>query len=133
MTKLMDITFGDWLLARMRERSLSQSEFSRRAGLTRQAISYYTTGKSKQPDEFALQKIAAALQVPPEEVYRAAGIPLSKTSENPIIKQITYLTSDLPEAEQKDILEFVKLRRRLAEERGTYETKRTAKKSPATK
>lgn len=129
----MDIIFGDWLLAQMKAQKLSQSEFARRAGLTRQAISYYTTGKSKQPDEFALQKIAAALKIPPEEVYRAAGIPLSKSTENKIISQITHLALDLPEAEQQDILEFVKLRHRLAEERGTYETRRTPKKSPATK
>lgn len=129
----MDTSFGDWLLEKMRDRKLSQSEFARLAGLTRQAISYYTTGKSKQPDEFALQKIASALKIPPEEVYRAAGIPLSQPAENSLIKQITYLTSDLPESEQQDILEFVKLRHRLAEERGTYETKRPKKTASSTK
>lgn len=129
----MDIPFADWLLEQMRTRKLSQSEFARRASLTRQAISYYTTGKSKQPDEFALRKIAAALQIPPEEVYRAAGIPLSQSVQNPIVNQITYLTSHLPESEQQDILEFVKLRHRLAEERGTYETKRTKKPAHSTK
>lgn len=129
----MDINFSEWLLQQMRERDLSQSDFSRLTGLTRQAISYYTTGKSKQPDEFALQKIAIALQLPPEEVYRAAGIPLSKSEENKLIKQIAHLTKELPESEQKGILEFVKLRHRLSEERPSYETKRTRKRTPSTK
>lgn len=71
--------------------------------------------------------IAEALKIPIIEVYRVSGILPPEPDESPLINQISFLISNLPEAEQQDILEFVKLRHRLAEERGTYEPKRTKK------
>jgi transcriptional regulator with XRE-family HTH domain len=129
----MDIKFSDWLLEQLNERGWSQSELSHLTGLTRQAISYYLSGKSKQPDEFALQKIAKAFKLPPEDVYRAAGIPLSQSTETKVIRQITHLANQLPPEEQQGILEFVKLRLRLSEDRANYETRRPAKQTRSTK
>lgn len=133
MSEPMDIKFSDWLLEQLKERGWSQSELSHITGLTRQAISYYLSGKSKQPDEFALQKIAKALKLPPEEVYRAAGIPLSQPQETKLIRQITHLTNQLPPEEQQGILEFVKLRLRLSEDRGNHETKRSERETRSPK
>ena len=129
----MDIDFSDWLLEKMREHDWSQSDLSRATGLTRQSISYYISGKSKQPDEFALQKIAKALSLPIAEVYRAAGTLPPEPVETKLIRQITHLTTQLPPEEQQGILEFIKLRLRLSEERGKYETRKPAKQSGTSK
>lgn len=91
MTIAMDITFSEWLTKKMSDMGFTQAAFSRATGLTRQAISYYLSGKSKQPDEFALQKIAKALNLPPEEVYRAAGIPLSPPEPDETLYRIEHL------------------------------------------
>lgn len=124
--------FPEWLKKELESRGLSQSELARSAGVTRAAINGILTG-ARGPGTDLCNGIARALKIPPEEVYRAAGLLPPAPKENPIVKQITYLTSNLPEAEQQDILEFIKLRHRLAEERGTYETKRTKKPAHQTK
>jgi transcriptional regulator with XRE-family HTH domain len=85
----------------------------------------------REASDQVLQRLAVAVKLPPLEILRLANRIHAETKETPIIKEIAYLTSDLPDSEQQDILEFVKLRHRLAEERGTYETKRP-KKSTST-
>lgn len=126
------INFPDWLKTQMKNNGMSQSQLARSAGVTRAAINGIITG-ARGPGTDLCNGIAKALRLPPEEVYRAAGLLPPALPVNPIIKQITYLTSDLPESEQKDILEFIKLRHRLAEERGTYESKRPKKAAATTK
>lgn len=86
----MDITFSNWLTEKMRERNWSQSDLARASGLTRQAISYYLSEKSKQPDEFALQRIAKALKMPPEPVYRAAGLLPASADEDPWVEEMDH-------------------------------------------
>lgn len=122
-------TVPNWLMKEMKSRSWTQAELARRAGVSRTAIGDVISGKRNMGKDLA-QLVAEAFKIPVVEVYRVAGILPPEPTENKIIKQISYLTSDLPEAEQQDILEFVKLRHRLAEERGTYEPKR--KKSTST-
>lgn len=121
MTKLptqMALAFSAWLIEQMRERdNMTQSELAKASGLTRQAISYYLSAKSKQPDEFALQKIAEALDLPVEEVYRAAGILPPKIAKSDLIERILNLFEDLPPEEQENVMEYVKMRQRLINKR----------------
>jgi transcriptional regulator with XRE-family HTH domain len=124
MYTIVDMTFEEWLNAQMNERSWNQSELGRRTGLTRQAIGNYLSGRI--PDEAAIRKIARAFKLPPETAFRAAGILPPESPENELINSIIHLTSELPDQEQQDILEFIKLRHRLAEERGKNATRRTA-------
>ncbi|HLE52678.1 MAG TPA: helix-turn-helix transcriptional regulator [Anaerolineales bacterium] len=109
----MDVTFANWLNEKMREHNWSQSDLARASGLTRQAISYYLSQKSKQPDEFALQRIAHALKLPPEQVYRAAGILPPKTSTDEMIEQILHEVSKLPKTDQEEILAFIRMKNNL--------------------
>ncbi|MFZ5856737.1 MAG: helix-turn-helix domain-containing protein [Chloroflexota bacterium] len=116
--------FNDWLLNQMQQKEWSQADLARHSGLTKGAISKYINGRI--PDEAAIRKIARALKISPETVFRAAGLLPPQSPETELINQISHLTSELPEQEQQDILEFVKLRHRLAEERGKNATRRTA-------
>lgn len=120
MTKLpsnMSLAFSTWLNDRMREQDLSQSELARASGLTRQTINYYLSAKSKQPDEFALQKIAKGLRLPLEEVYRAAGTPTSIPTKSVLIDRMLNIYESLPPEEKENVLEYVEMRRRLLEKR----------------
>jgi transcriptional regulator with XRE-family HTH domain len=125
MSTPMDRRFSDWLNQEMQKHNWSQSDLARASGLSRQVISYYLSDKSKSPDENALQKLAHAFKLPVETVFRAAGILPQQIPENETIEQITHLTKELPPQEQQDILEFIKLRHRLSEQREKNETKRT--------
>jgi transcriptional regulator with XRE-family HTH domain len=123
--------FADWLLKQMMEKGWSQSELARMSGLTRSTISYYLSPKSKSPDETALRKISKALKLPPETVFRAAGLLPPQSPETELINRIVHLTSELPEEDQADILEYAQMRHRRAEEREKNDIHRKSKKATA--
>lgn len=120
MTKLpspMSLAFSTWLNDRMREQDITQADLARASGLTRQTINYYLSAKSKQPDEFALQKIAKGLRLPLEEVYRAAGTPTSIPTKSVLIDRIIKEIEELPPEEKENVLAYIEMMRRLAEKR----------------
>lgn len=106
-TKLMGIKFSEWLTQKLAEKDMSQSDLARKSGLTRQAIHYYLSAKSKQPDAFSLKKIADGLGLPVEQVYRAAGVPVSKQKTDDDIEEIMHQVSTMSEPEKKRVLDLI--------------------------
>lgn len=78
------MTFTDWLSLELEKRSWSQSELARQAGVTRGAMSHIFS-HTRQPGVGLLKGIARALHLPPEEVFRMAGIlePASNPEASP--------------------------------------------------
>lgn len=109
-----EIYFPQWLRAKMNEREWGNSDLARAAKIDRQLVSNYLTDKRRNPDVRILEKIAKALEIPPEEIYQAAGIPLSKQSVDPVTAATIYLMRDLDTSKKNEILEYVKLQRRLS-------------------
>jgi transcriptional regulator with XRE-family HTH domain len=106
-------TFSDWLIAQMKVRDWSQSDLARASGLTRQAIGRYLAEKTKTPDEFALQKIAHAFELPPETVYRAAGILPSKPADDEEIEEIMYEVRHMNKADRPELLAYIRMKNNL--------------------
>lgn len=106
---IVDIMFADWLLSEMSKDDLSQAELARRSGLTKQAIGNYIAGRI--PDERALRKIARGLKLPPEEVFRVAGllppIPASDTISNRAAHLLHSLKSEASKQRAIDYLELL--------------------------
>jgi transcriptional regulator with XRE-family HTH domain len=122
----MDTVFSHWLMVKMNELGWSQSDLARHSGLTRQTISYYLGDKSKKPDKESLSSIARALRLPPEEVFRAAGILPPVTPRTALIQKIEHIVSELPPEEQQNILDFALHRHEIAEKRGERHAKKTS-------
>lgn len=120
-------TFALWMQSEREKRGWSQSDLSRYSGLHRAIISKIETNVST-PSVETFISLAHAFKLPPETLFRAAGLLPQQTEETELIQQITHITKELPKYEQQDILEFVKLRHRLAEEREKNEKKRTRNK-----
>lgn len=115
------------------ELHISQVDLAAASGVSPAYISRIFKLEREASDQVLID-MSKAVKLPPLEVLRLADrIPPETTTSNPIVKEITYITIDLPEADQKEILEFTKLRRRLAEERARYAPKRIDKKSSTTK
>lgn len=99
--------FGLWLENEMHTRNITQSELARRAGVTRAAINGVLSS-ARGPGVELCQGIAKAFKIPPEEVYRAAGIlpPVPKEDED--LSKINHLYHTLKERSSKSrALEFL--------------------------
>ncbi len=66
-------SFSDWLVIQLNDKGWSQAELSRQAGVSRAAISAVIVG-TRNPGNDLCEAIARALKLPPETVFRAAGI-----------------------------------------------------------
>lgn len=88
-------SFSNWLLSQLSQRNMSQSDLARLTGLTRQTISYYVSGKSKEPDRDALLEIARVFKLPKETVYRAAGLIDQKSESDPWAETMVHRLSQI--------------------------------------
>ena len=113
----------DWIVTERTKKGWSQAELAHFSNLSRTAISDYENRKRINPDEDALSRIAVALGFPPEHLFRIAKILPPQPKEDPLVKVITYLAEQLPTTEDKqDAAEYIRLRLRIAEERGKHES-----------
>lgn len=99
--------FGTWLVAELEQRDLSQSDLARMSGLSRGTLSNMISGvRGRGPD--SIMAIAKALKLPPEQVFRAAGIlpPDKKINEN--IETIIHEVENLPPQDQAEILSYIR-------------------------
>ena len=113
---IVDIMFTDWLLSRMSEKHLSQAELARRSGLTKQAIGNYVAGRT--PDEYAIRKLAYGLKLPPEEVFRAAGLLPPNPEANEYDEEGSFLLRTLNPRYKKRAINQLKLLHQEQEDEG---------------
>lgn len=69
----MNIDFTEWLTKELTVKGWDQAELSRRSGITTAHISRIMTGQ-RHPGTEALSGIAHALRLPPEDLFRRAGL-----------------------------------------------------------
>jgi transcriptional regulator with XRE-family HTH domain len=69
----METDFVTWLSKEMEDRGWNNSELARRAGLVPSAVSQVIAGNRGTGPEFC-RSVARALHVPPELVFRKAGL-----------------------------------------------------------
>ena len=114
--------FSEWLSEKLAEKGLSQAELARRAGTHQSTISLVLSENRKPGPEFC-EKIARALKIPPEEVYRAAGLLPSKAKTNELTERVEHILGSYKYPETKECalayLEFL----RIEEEKGEYRVK----------
>lgn len=104
----MATEFGDWLLGRLAEKDWSQAQLARKAKVSRQVIYNYINLPRENPDKDMLASIARALDLPPETVFRAAGL----LPELPSIDQarqeiVLHKFSELSAEEQEQVIEYI--------------------------
>lgn len=89
---IVSMKFNDWILNELNNRNWSQADLARNAKLTRGSVSNYINGRI--PDDVALRKIARAFELPPETVYRAAGL-LPPPIDDPWVDDMSHKISQL--------------------------------------
>lgn len=113
------IDFGEWLQKTLIELDWSQSDLARQSGLSTGQISRLISG-SRKPGRDTCIQIAKGLKLPPENIFRAAGLLPSQPPTDDIIEQILYELGGVPITDKEDILEYIRLRKQIAEKRGNY-------------
>jgi transcriptional regulator with XRE-family HTH domain len=103
--------FSGWLSLQLSEKNLSQAELARRSGITQSNISLVLNEKRNPGPDFC-KKIARGLKMPPEKVYRAAGLLSPKKITEEIIEQAEHIINSYkyPETKQRALayLEFLR-------------------------
>lgn len=95
--------FGEWVLSELAVRRWSMRELARQTRVSESTISRIVSGK-RNPSSRLSRRIAQALHVPPETVFREAGLLPDADEEAPGVKEALYLFRELPEDEQRRIL-----------------------------
>jgi transcriptional regulator with XRE-family HTH domain len=97
--------FSEWLQGEMNARGWSQSELARVAGVTRSAINGIVTG-TRGPGKDLCMGIAHAFKIPPEDVFRVAGLlPPARSSQR--VDRLMYQIEELDEEDQATLETFV--------------------------
>lgn len=78
-------------------------ELARRCEVSESTISRIVSGK-RNPSSQLCRRIARVLQLPPERVFRKAGLLPHTGDQSPGVKEASYLFRQLPEDERLRIL-----------------------------
>jgi transcriptional regulator with XRE-family HTH domain len=119
-------TFAEWLQREMNDRGLSQSDLGRLAGLNRAVISKIINQTSKPTPE-TVETIARALKLPPEEVFRAAGLLPAIPDDQSKITELNYLLNMLDDDDLRELIKFARFRLEDKEKKQTSRGKRPAR------
>jgi transcriptional regulator with XRE-family HTH domain len=102
---LMEKEFGVWLQEEILRRGLTQTQFSQVSGVTPSQISRIISG-SRGVGEKTLQAIASGLNLPTEDVFRAAGFLPAQKESDPFEEQLRELISRLPKEKIPIVMEL---------------------------
>lgn len=96
-----------WILGELEQRDWKPADLARRAGMSTGALSNIMSG-NRRPGPDACVAIARALSVPPEKVFRIAGLlPLLPGPEDDkSIGEIVELIKRLPPSQRKEVLDY---------------------------
>ena len=108
--------FSEWLLQKMSLDNLTQADLSRMTGLSTGAISNLIN-QVRQPSPEALRKIAKALNVSPDRIFRIAGLLPPIQSKDDLTEEAEFLLSQLSIFQRQQAVKFIRF---LAEEKGEY-------------
>ncbi len=101
--------FGDWLSTEMKNRGMTQSELARKANISQAAISHILSNR-RNPGNGLCESIARALRLPPELVFRKAGLLPPAVPQDEYQEELLHLLQQLPPEERQEILELVRFK-----------------------
>lgn len=103
------LEFNHWLEEEMKARGWSQADLAREANVSRGAIGNILR-EERKPGKTLLIAIANAFGLPPEVVFRKAGMIPPKSDGDPRIEIISHLMASLDDIEKDDVVAYVQLK-----------------------
>ena len=99
----MNQDFTEWLENELITRGWTRAELARRANVSQSTLSLIWTGERTPGPDFC-RAIARALNIPPETVFRKAGLLPASPDPDPEIEEALYLFAQLPTPVRKLVL-----------------------------
>jgi transcriptional regulator with XRE-family HTH domain len=100
-------SFGEWLQEELKKRKWRQADLARAAHLDTAVISNLVNNK-RGPGEETCKAIAHAFVLPPENVFRAAGLlPLLPSIEDARKEIMNYKFDELTPEQQDDVIFYI--------------------------
>ena len=103
---LMETNLPEWLIDKMKERSITAAELSRKSGISAQQISRLLAGQ-RGVSEVSLRAISEALNIPPEVAFRVAGFLPPAPEQTQQTEQLVYLFERLNEKDRQTIIDMM--------------------------
>lgn len=117
MLAVVNDSFATWLIEELKKKDWSQSDLARRAGVSQVTVSRVLS-ETRQPGPEFCQGVAQALRIPPEQVFRRAGLLPLKSQQQEGIEELLFYYEQLTPGDQARALTLL---RALAEERVEYD------------
>lgn len=103
----MAISFSDYLLDELKVKDWSQADLAKKAGVSRAAISDILSGR-RSPGVDLCTAIADALDLPPETVFRAAGLLPPMPTYNAAQQEIlNYKMAELTPEQRDELIKYI--------------------------
>lgn len=99
--------FIAWMQEELEYRGWGQAELARRTNMSPAQISRIMTGENLAPSPEACLKIARVFKLPPEEVFRQAGL-LPRRTVHKEDKELLFYFSHLSDKERRNIVAMVR-------------------------
>ena len=108
-------TFSDWLVIALEDKKWTQADLAREAEVSPTAISDIISGRRNVGKNTA-KAIAKAFKLPPEQVFRVAGLLPPNAKVDEYTEQIVHETQDLTRREKEEVLAYIRMRKNLRKE-----------------
>ncbi len=101
--------FANWLQQELERRGWSQAELARRSRITPTQISRILSG-SRNPGVEVLTGFANALNLPPNTLFKLAGI-LPPDADSPLdIDELVHLYKNLPAEDREELIQLARMK-----------------------
>jgi len=109
--------FINWLIDELKQRDWSQADLARAAGVSRGSIGNIIRGE-RQPGPDLLNSIASAFGLPPEFVFRKAGVLPENQQEPEGWEEFKWVLKHLNQKDREELLAIARLKMEMEEKRG---------------
>jgi transcriptional regulator with XRE-family HTH domain len=120
--KMTDILFAGWLDKMLSDHEMTQSDLARKAHVTRGAINGILSG-ARGPGPDLCNAIAHAFGIPPEEVFREAGLLPLKSDADILTERALYIVSNFKYQSTRELAISLLEQLQLRELKGEYSAK----------
>jgi transcriptional regulator with XRE-family HTH domain len=120
--------FSKWLSEELKRQNMNQADLAKRANVSRAAISNLIKEK-RFPGADLLMAIAKAFKLPPEQVFRRAGLFPPATPLQEMEEELAQIVKLLEDDERDGLVRYARLRLQVQDEKPKY---RTARDTPPT-